>query len=1103
MRSNIFPWISLLISIILIGSCLISAASAAGKAVTEGDILLKTKDVREILPNDGKGIIVGVISDGADNYAQAVQSGDLPDTVKILSSQCKSSKDEGTAILEIVHDIAPGATLLFHDFGCGGDTQVMGAYDALVAAGADIIVSDFESSDWPFFEDNAVSLHLSDLMEKNPNLILIASAGNLATKHYQAEFSRQSGGTHSFSGETGIPADIQPKGKLEVVLQWDDPYNSPENEYELHLVDRDSGEVVGVGKRDISQRGRAYQRIQYGNYGKEEETEQLEIQVWADDDVTARNIELFIGFTNLVSVDNSHLIPADSIYGISATPGIITVAACKPTEPEIQGISSRGTITISHPSATTRQKPDITAPDTVSVSGAGGFGAPVQGIFEGTSASAPHIAGLIALLWSNFSDLSADQVKEALFSTATDLGNPGWDEAYGHGLANAEALSTYLEVTYGEPKEPVDITPPDITVPPTEVPAEASSGITRPVVITTPGSYSLTNDITDTSEVIIEIACSGVTLDGSGHVIKGRAFSTGMGDPIFQTGVLVHSSLSDVTLQNLRISDAYNGIMIDSASDITISGSTLDYTTNGIVVQASDAVQIDSCTIRDSGNSGIILESGTTGSQITTSEIYGGINGIDIDGSSKNEVSSNSIQGALDSGILLEHDTSAITIQKNTFSQNGEHGIDCISAKDGIISQNEFLNNKLNGIMLHGSTGNTIAENTFSGNMRGINIYQSDNNMIQNNEFTANRGSAIMFQPSAGNVVSGNLITQNRGQGIFIMYRVDRDSKNLIFNNYFSNDVNVGIEDGADSNYLYNIEHEAGENILDGNELGGNVWSSPSGQGFSQVCTDADNDGFCDTPYTANQVVDNLPLKDNGQMAGSEAVSAGIVTSVPQTADDWTDEGVLLRDKGDYLGAIAAFDTALALNPAHEEALRNKALAYAKLGMMPEAIAAIDVAISQYPDSVKMIQTKGDFYLVDMKEYEQAVAAYEQALLLDSKDVHTLINMAFALTRLGDTKRAFDLYTQVLDIQPDLADAWSKAGNILYQNGDYENALKYHQKSTELNPNSALFWYNTGLTLLKMGNYADAAQMFQNSLMIDPQYESALKGLEQAQQMGA
>jgi hypothetical protein len=58
-------------------------------------------------------VVVGVISDGIDHMADAQLSGDLPN-VTVPSGGCRrGSGDEGTALLEIVHDVAPGAQLLF------------------------------------------------------------------------------------------------------------------------------------------------------------------------------------------------------------------------------------------------------------------------------------------------------------------------------------------------------------------------------------------------------------------------------------------------------------------------------------------------------------------------------------------------------------------------------------------------------------------------------------------------------------------------------------------------------------------------------------------------------------------------------------------------------------------------------------------------------------------------------------------------------------------------------------------------------------------------------------------------------------------------------
>ncbi|SVD65122.1 uncharacterized protein METZ01_LOCUS417976, partial [marine metagenome] len=60
---------------------------------------------------------------------------------------------------------------------------------------------------------------------------------------------------------------------------------------------------------------------------------------------------------------------------------------------------------------------------------------------SGTSMAAPHVTGAIAILKQAWPQLNADQIISLLFTTATDLGDPGIDEVYGNGMLNLDAAT--------------------------------------------------------------------------------------------------------------------------------------------------------------------------------------------------------------------------------------------------------------------------------------------------------------------------------------------------------------------------------------------------------------------------------------------------------------------------------------------------------------------------------------------------------------------------------------------------------------------------------------------------------------------------------------
>jgi subtilisin family serine protease len=78
-----------------------------------------------------------------------------------------------------------------------------------------------------------------------------------------------------------------------------------------------------------------------------------------------------------------------------------------------------------------------------SVDNAGGVGNGYEA-WDGTSMATPHVAGVAALVWSLNPTRTAAEIRNALNSTALDLGNAGRDNAYGFGLVQAKAAHDAL-----------------------------------------------------------------------------------------------------------------------------------------------------------------------------------------------------------------------------------------------------------------------------------------------------------------------------------------------------------------------------------------------------------------------------------------------------------------------------------------------------------------------------------------------------------------------------------------------------------------------------------------------------------------------------------
>ncbi len=155
-------------------------ARMQGEATTQG-VRLQRADRVQRRGVDGSGITIGALSDSYDQAAYTVTgeplevraaddvaSGDLPDDVVVLEDyeDPEGVSDEGRAMLQIAHDVAPGADLCF----ATAYTGLLGFADNVRAladpdggCGADVIVDDIVYLEEPAFSDSVLTDAIDDV----------------------------------------------------------------------------------------------------------------------------------------------------------------------------------------------------------------------------------------------------------------------------------------------------------------------------------------------------------------------------------------------------------------------------------------------------------------------------------------------------------------------------------------------------------------------------------------------------------------------------------------------------------------------------------------------------------------------------------------------------------------------------------------------------------------------------------------------------------------------------------------------------------------------------------------------------------------------------
>ena len=441
--------------------------SNIGFVTSAGDAIHRAPLVRSLAGIDGIGQTVGIISTGVDHLADAQSSGDVPDFINVINNRfgcigrgtdcgCPDGdigcdvKDEGTAMLEIVHDMVPGANLAFADFG-SSRADFADNILRLAAVGSTVIVDDIGWFTSPIYEDGIIAQTVNNVVNTD-DIVYVSAAGNQARTSYEANFFDLDGNRlHDFDtagGNESLPITLRGERTLFACLHWNNRYGQARDDYDFFLFNAELNTILAASTNAQNGTGDPIECLVYENPTANVISLNLVVEKFAG---AEREFTIvFSGFAR----GQDYVSPTGAVKGHHAAERCLAIGAIPANDPgndDIASFSSHGPSRIysydanGNPvSFVDRDKPDLVAIDRVRITGAGQFGfqdPPNSGrwFFSGTSAAAPHVAAIAAMVRAANPSLSAVQVGQILKDSAVDLGSPNFDFIYGHGRTDVFA----------------------------------------------------------------------------------------------------------------------------------------------------------------------------------------------------------------------------------------------------------------------------------------------------------------------------------------------------------------------------------------------------------------------------------------------------------------------------------------------------------------------------------------------------------------------------------------------------------------------------------------------------------------------------------------
>lgn len=248
------------------------------------------------------------------------------------------------------------------------------------------------------------------------------------------------------------------------------------------------------------------------------------------------------------------------------------------------------------------------------------------------------------------------------------------------------------------------------------------------------------------------------------------------------------------------------------------------------------------------------------------------------------------------------------------------------------------------------------------------------------------------------------------------------------------------------------------------------------------------NPGGAATAPPSDAVRRALTLEQQGNFAEARAAWEAVVKAEPRNGRAYAQLGLLEARQEHYAEAIADYRKAEALNPAIPQLKLNLGLAYFKSADFRSAGKVFEEERMKHPKGSEAARLT---ILVGMshygaREYGAAIPYLKEAAAADQKNLPLRLSLAHCYLWTKQFDAALGVYREILDIDPDSAEADMIAGEALDEKGDNAGAVQQFRAAVAANPKEPDAHFGLAYLLWAQKRFGEAVPEFKAELENDP-----------------